>query len=300
MALLVVTGAGGFIGRHFVGWCRSRGHELRTPGRAELATDTRDLYAGAAAVVHFAGRAHVLDEREPDPAAAFRAVNLELTQRVFSASCAAQVRRFVYISSAGVLGNVSPTGGFGDDSPPAPYDYYSRSKYEAETWLLAQSASDVTRVILRPPLVHGPGAGGNFGRLLRAARRGIPLPTGALHARRTMIGVRNLCDITLTAALDQRAISETFLVCDAQTSSVRELHRALRILFGRSGFVPAVPAWILSALLRAAGRGLDAARLTAPFELHPARVHKVFGWHPPYSLDQELEWTVARVRIGAD
>jgi UDP-N-acetyl-alpha-D-quinovosamine dehydrogenase len=297
MALIAVTGASGFIGRQFQVHCSDRGHQVRALARKSLEQGGAELYAGADCVVHLAARAHVLTETESDPAAAFRRANLELTQRVFLDSVAAGVKRFVFMSSAGVLGNVSPPGGFTDDSPANPHDEYSRTKAEAERWLLANDAEGVVKVLLRPPLVHGPGARGNFGRIVRAAARGFPLPVGGLHAPRTMVGLRNLCDLTLIAALDERATTATYLVGDEQALSVRELTIALRRLFGRSARVPWVPAGLLAVLLRLVGKGADASRLTQPFEMRPTRARDTFGWHPPYSCADELAWTVGQIRL---
>ncbi len=293
MALIAVTGATGFIGRQFVAQCLARRHEVRPITRADLQRGGVEPYAGAAAVVHLAGRAHVLEETEADPAAAFHRVNVELTQRVYLDSVAAGVRRFVFMSSAGVLGDASPPGGFDDQSPARPYNDYSRSKYQAEQWLAGRGDAQVTRVVVRPPVVYGPGARGNFGRILTAARRGVPLPTGGLRAPRSMIGLRNLCDFIAVAALDPRATSDSFLVSDERVLSVHELSDTLRTLFGRSPFSLNVPASLLGAVLRMVGRGADAVRLTAPFELRPARVRQVFGWQPPFSCPDELAWTVA-------
>lgn len=296
MALIVVTGASGFIGRGFLAYCEQRGHKIRALTRQDLELGGAHLYANADSVVHLAARAHVLDETESDPVAAFRRANFELTQRVFLDSVAAGVKRFVFMSSAGVLGNVSPPGGFTDDSPPNPHDEYSRTKAEAERWLLANDSAGVVKVLIRPPLVHGPGARGNFGRIVRAAASGIPLPVGGLHAPRSMVGLRNLCDLTLAMSLDTRAVTATYLVRDEQTLSVCELAITLRRLFGRSSWVPWVPASVLATLLRLVGKGADAPRLTQPFEMHPTRARDTLGWRPPFSCADELSWTVEQIR----
>jgi nucleoside-diphosphate-sugar epimerase len=298
MAIIVVTGASGFVGRQFRIHCEARGHEVRGLIRQELESSGQHLYSGADCVVHLAARAHVLNETERDVPAAFRRANVELTQRVFLDSLSAGVRRFVFMSSAGVLGNASPPGGFTDDSPQSPHDDYSRSKGEAERWLLAHPDERAVKVIIRPPLIHGPGARGNFGRILSAAASGFPLPVGGLNARRSMIGLRNLCDVTLVAALDPRARTTTYLASDEETLSVRELTIALRRLFGRSARVPWVPAGVLASLLRIVGKGADANRLTRTLELRPMRAFETFGWRPPYTCEQELSWTVQQTQQG--
>jgi UDP-glucose 4-epimerase len=113
-----------------------------------------------------------------------------------------------------------------------------------------------------------------------------------------MVGLRNLCDLTLAMALDARAVTASYLVRDEQTLSVRELTITLRRLFGRSSWVPWVPAGLLAALLRVAGKGADAPRLTQPFEMHPTRARDTLGWRPPYTCAEELSWTVEQMRLA--
>jgi UDP-glucose 4-epimerase len=294
VATIAITGASGFIGRKFSAHVEACGHRPLPLSRADLSSNLQQTLSSADVVVHLAGRAHVLKEDSADPAQAFRAANVELTTQVLNAAIDAGVRRFVLMSSAGVLGNVTSANGFDDAASPNPYDDYSRSKFEAEQVLRALPAGRIEAVIVRPPLVYGPGARGNFGRILHAVRRGWPLPVGALHAPRSMIGLRNLCDITLMAAVDPRAAQEVVLVSDSQAVSVRELALALGTALGKVPTIFSIPVSVLGSILKLIGKRADVARLTAPFVIRPERVREVFGWSPPYSFAQEIEWTIAK------
>jgi nucleoside-diphosphate-sugar epimerase len=280
VATIAITGASGFIGQRFLAHVAASGHRPLPLSRADLTSNLDETLRSVDIVVHLAGRAHVLKENAADPGQAFRTANVGLTTHVLNASVNAGVRRFVLMSSAGVLGNVTPTVGLDDDAPPSPYDNYSRSKFEAELVVKALPAERIETVIVRPPLVYGPGARGNFGRILRAVSRGWPLPVGALHAPRSMIGLRNLCDITLMAALDHRAAQEVLLVSDSQVVSVRELALALGSALGKRPILLSIPVWLLASMLKLLGKGADVARLTTPFVVSAKRVREVLGWSP--------------------
>jgi UDP-4-keto-D-FucNAc 4-reductase len=293
VATIAITGASGFIGRRFSAHVAANGHRPLPLSRGDLCSNLQLALRPADVVVHLAGRAHVLKEEAEDPAKAFHAANVGLTGQVLDAAIDAGVRRFVLMSSAGVLGNATSADGLDDDASPNPYDDYSRSKFEAEQLLRALPAGRIETVIVRPPLVYGPGARGNFGRILRAVRRGWPLPVGSLHAPRSMIGLRNLCDITLLASLDPRAAHEVLLVSDSQAVSVRQLALALAFALGKRPAVFGIPVPLLASILKLLGRRADVARLTAPFVVRPKRAGEVLKWSPPYSFAEEIEWTIS-------
>lgn len=293
MARLAVTGGSGFIGRHLLA-ASAPAHDLFSLDRDALRSQPA-LPRGIDAVIHLAGRAHVLREQAEDPDAAFLEANLELTLRLARAALRAGARRFVFVSSAGVLGASSPPGGLHDDSLPRPYDAYTRSKLAAERALLdLWRLEGLPLVILRPPLVYGPGAAGNFRRMERGIRSGIPLPIGALRAPRSMIGLRNLVSALLAAALKPEAVGATMLVADAGSVSIRDLGREMAQAMGRPARQMAIPVRMLAGALRLAGREADVARLTTPFELLTSRVSERLGWAPPHARAEELAWTYGR------
>jgi len=293
MSIIAVSGASGFVGRHLCPQLQSLGHEVFELARGDLAADKLGgRLEGVEVLVHLAGRAHVLRETSPDPRAEFWKSNVGLTQLAARASKSAGVKRFVFLSSAGVLGASSPTGGFDDDSPANPHDDYTASKLEAEACLDAELSRDMQLVIVRPPLIYGPGARGNFMRLMRLALKGWPLPIGAFRAQRSMIGIRNMVDIIAVVAADRRVTRATLLAADQETISIAELFSMVSRLAGHAPWLAPMPPVLIRWLLAVTGRRSDIVRLTDPFVLRPALARSQFGWMPPYLLQDELRRTV--------
>jgi nucleoside-diphosphate-sugar epimerase len=289
---IAITGASGFIGRHLCATLSSLGNNVISVGRQDIGSpDLARRFEGVQALVHLAGRAHVL--RESTSAEEFRDVNVRLVQTTARAARSAGVGRFVFLSSAGVLGSRSPRGGFHDHSSPSPYDLYTSSKLDAEEWLNAELDGNMELAILRPPLVYGPGARGNFMRLLRFALKGVPLPIGNLREQRSMIGIRNLVDLIGVLVADPRVKRETLLAADRETTSVCELYRTVSRLSGHDPWLARAPSSMLEWLLRLTGRRSDIARLLHAFLLKPTFAESKFGWTPPYSLEEELQYTIS-------
>ncbi len=293
MTTIAVSGASGFLGRHLCPHLRSLGHGVIELARADLVPEKlpRTL-DGADALVHLAGRAHVLKETSEDPRTEFWNSNVALTQSVARAAMSAGVGRFVFLSSAGVLGASSPPEGFSDDSIPCPHDQYTASKLAAETWLNAELGSGVQLAILRPPLIYGPGARGNLMRLLRFALNGRPLPIGSLRAPRSMIGIRNMLDLIAVVATDRRVNRATMLAADQETISISELFSTVSRLAGHSPWLAPMPPVLIKWALAVTGRRSDIVRLTDSFVLRPDIARSQFGWMPPYSIQDELRLTV--------
>ena len=292
MSALAVTGAGGFIGTEFVRSTLEARENVVLLGRAELDESLHRRLRGCDTLVHLAARAHVLDADAAADAKAFERSNVALTQLVADAACRAGLGRMVFVSSAGVLGRRSPPGGFHDHSRPAPHDAYTRSKLAAEEMLMGHYATRIEVVIVRPPLVYGPNAPGNFGRLLRLVRRGWPLPFGALDAPRSMIGLRNLCDALRHAAAHPHASGLRMLVADRESPSVAGLLTECATAMGRPARLLSIPYSVLEMAFRVIGRESDFERLTAPFQLHPVVAVERLGWTPPWSFEEELRWAI--------
>ncbi len=294
MSTIAITGASGFIGRHLCPTLSSLGHNVISLGRQDI--DSPELarrLEGVQAVVHLAARAHVLRETSSSPAEEFRRANVGLAQTTARAARSAGVARFVFLSSAGVLGSRSPEGGFNDHSSPLPYDLYTFSKLDAEEWLNAELDGNMELAILRPPLVYGPGARGNFMRLLRFALKGVPLPIGNLKEQRSMIGIRNMVDLIRVLVTHPRVTRTTLLAADRETISVCDLYRTVSRLAGHDPWLARAPSAILEWLLRLTGRNSDVARLLDALVLNPTIAESQFGWTPPYSLEEELQHTVS-------
>ena len=197
-------------------------------------TDWRSALAGVDAVVHLAARAHVLRDSSADAHALYRAVNTLGALRLAEAAAAAEIRRFVFLSSARVHGNRTTGVPFTESSPLLAEDPYGRSKADAERGLAALGATGrLEPMILRPPLVYGPGARGNFARLVALVARGVPLPLGAVRNRRSLIFVGNLVDAIVRSLDHPAAAGETFLVSDGEDLSTPDLVRRIARALGK-------------------------------------------------------------------
>ena len=303
---VLVSGANGFVGDALVrrltahacpvtGVARSR--ILASPpalicvGRYE---DTAALMAGHDCVVHLAARVHVMNDSAENPLTAFRAANTELTKVLALAAATAGVKRFVFISTIKVNGEETVLGcPFSATDIPAPKDAYAASKMEAEQGLreiAAETGMEV--VIIRPPLVYGPGVRANFAALLRAVKRGVPLPLGAIHNQRSLVALDNLLDFIETCITHPAAANQTFLVSDGEDLSTPELIRRMARAADQPARLIAVPLWLLSAGARVLGKQDMLQRLCGNLQLDIAKNQDVLDWTPPVSVSQGLRRAV--------
>lgn len=304
---LLVSGASGFIGRALVGELAGRmQHAVRALARrtpSELSAHVEYVVGGTwtpetgfasaladvDAVIHLAARAHVLDETARDPLAAFRRVNVECTVNLARQAADAGVRRFVFISSVGVNGNESGDCPFSEADEPCPREAYAVSKLEAETALRAlatKGGMDVT--IIRPPLVYGADAPGNFGRLCSMVRRGLPLPLGGLTNPRSFVGLANVVDFIITCTDHPAAANETFLVSDGRDLSTSELVERMARALGRPARLVTVPRSLLLAGAALVGKRTTVERLMCTLQVDISRARRVLSWTPPVSLEEGL------------
>lgn len=302
---ILVTGASGFIGRGIVARLVADGVDViaakRSPSSAvrdahspslDGEADWRALLRGRTAVVHAAARAHVLDDQAERPLDVFRAINTAGTLRLAQQATEMGIRRFIFLSSIGVNG-VQSTRPFTESDAPAPEEPYAVSKLEAEHALMQLAErTGMEVVILRPPLVYGPDAPGNFGRLLGAVRRGLPLPLGAVtRNRRTLVALENLVDLIVTCVVHPAAANQVFLAGDSEDLSTAELLRRLARAFGvRLRLLP-VPVWLLSAGAAALGKRAMVDRLCGSLQVDIGKARELLGWSPPLNVDEALRRT---------
>jgi len=291
---VAVTGADGFIGRALCASLAGAGWQVLRVTRAthgDLARADPSVLAralqGVDAVVHLAARAHVMHETAADPDAAFAIANVDATRTVVRAALEAGVRRFIHASTVKVHGESSPRGRpFHGDEVPAPQDAYARSKWRAEIAVAELThAAPMSAVVLRLPLVYGPGVRGNFRTLWDAVAEKRWLPFAAIDNRRSVLGVANLCS-AFQAAID--APAGTYLLADADSVSTPGLVRAI----ARAQGVDANLAYVPTALLRAAGvvlgRREGVARLTDSLEVDSRAFLSATGWMPRVDLARSL------------
>ena len=309
--LAVVTGAAGFVGRALCAHLVATGRPCRRivraplPERAvreppvvlgDLATAPDDRLAaavdGAYAVVHLAGRAHVLRETATDAAAACHAANVVATQRLALAAARAGVQRFVLASTVKVHGEASPPGRpLRAEDPYAPQDAYAQSKVEAERALLAACRGTAMEpVILRLPLVYGPGVSANFLALLDAVARRAPLPLAAIDNRRDLLYLGNL--VAAIAALVDRpeAPRGAWLIADGEPVSTPDLVRRIAAALGVAPRLWPVPLPLLDLAARLAGRRAELAPVAGSLAVDASPLTRLIG-PPPWTLDQGLDAT---------
>ena len=241
-------------------------------------------------VLHCAGLAHIINEREFNPAQIFNEVNVEGTLNLARQAVASGVNRFVFLSSIGVNGVKTEQGeSFNELNIPNPHNYYSQSKLEAEQGLLRISnESGLEVVIIRPPLVYGYNAPGNFGSLKRAVQRGWPLPLGAVQNQRSLLALDNLVDFIITCINHPQAANQTFLVSDGQDLSTTELVRGMAQAAGVTARLLPVPVWALQAGALFLGKGEAVQSLCGNLQVDISKARSLLGWVPPVSVEEGL------------
>jgi len=307
--MILVTGANGFVGRVLCRRLADAGIPVTAawrgngspPDGAERAIripslgpqeDFRTHLDGCSAVVHLAARVHVMRENSTLALETYREINVHGTLNLARQAAAAGVRRFIFLSTAKVLGEEGDLGGRGDDLAP-PRDSYSLTKFEAEQALKGLSAeTGLEIVVLRPPLVYGPGVRANFLRLMRVIDRGWLLPLGAVKNRRSMIFVGNLADAIVRCIDHPAANGKTYLVSDGEDLSSPDLVRRLARELGRPPRLLSVPVPWLRVAARALGKRRELDRLTGSLYFDASAICNELGWSPPFKVDAALAETV--------
>lgn len=275
-----------------------RAFEIKEVGRLDDQEALRRAFGGIDVVIHLAARTHVLDERgdAASALAAYRTVNLLGTRSVAEAAVSAGVQRVVFASSIKVNGERTFGRPYMAADQPAPRDGYGITKWEAEQ-ALSQIASraGMEWVVIRPPLVYGRGAKGNFARLRDAVRRGIPLPLGALNNRRSFVALDNLVDLLALCSVHPNAAGGTFLVSDGEDLSTPELVRRIaRAMETRAWLLP-IPPHLLAALGRVFGRRAEVSRILHSLQVDIEPTCSRLGWAPPVTVDEGIRMAVADV-----
>ncbi len=310
---IVLTGATGFVGGGLVKHISSLedinltalvrqdvefGSNVRVvkTSSLELVEDLVSYLKGHDAIIHAAARAHIMRKGSSDNLSEYQRVNVAGTLNIASQAAKAGIKRFIYISSVKVNGEYTKLGRpFTEFDTPSPQDAYGWSKWEAEQGLWQiQRETGIEIVIIRPPLIYGPGVKGNFANMLRLVKSGIPLPLGAIHNMRSLVALDNLVDLIITCMEHPKAANQVFLAGDGQDVSTTELLRKIGDAMGKPARLIPVPESMLRMGARLLGREDLAQRLLGSLQVDISKSRELLGWNPPITLDEGLRRCVSK------
>ncbi len=305
--MILVTGGNGFIGRALIERLVADGVRVRAAvrhadadvlhavervvvGDIDGETDWTDALRGINEVVHTAARVHVMKDTRA-LASHYKRVNTDATLNLARQAAAADVKRFVFLSSIKVNGvETAPGSPFSAISHPAPVDPYGVSKLEAERGLFALAHSTgMEVVVVRPVLVYGPKVRGNFQRMAHWVDKGIPLPLGDVRNRRSMIGIDNLVDLLAVAIRHPAARNQVFLVSDGEDLSTSDLLRRTARAMGKPSRIFPFPPRLIIGAAKMLGRGDLALRLCGSLQVDITKARDLLGWTPRVSVDEGLD-----------
>lgn len=313
---ILVTGANGFVGTALCRRLRELGVLVRATVRNQANlphswtsaskdlewvvlhdrsddNETQHALESICAVVHLAARVHVMVDEASDPLREFRQVNCAWTERLARAAASQGVHRFVYLSSIKVNGEQTVVP-FTEQDPPKPQDPYGVSKWEAEQVLARVSMqTEMETVVVRSPLVYGPGVRGNFLQLLNIIRRGFPFPLASIRNQRSLVYLGNLVDAVARCAQDPRAAGRTYLVRDGEDLSTPELVRRLGVAMESRVCLWSCPTTFLYWMGQVAGKREIIDRLVGSLQVNSSKIQTELDWHPPFTVDAGLSETAA-------
>lgn len=311
---ILITGASGFIGQALLkALCQSQ-YSVRATVRSQNSynklsayqnhdhislymtgdltthTDWSNILPHVDTIIHCAARAHVLNETSNNPLEIFREMNCHATEHLAKEAIRHKIKRFIFMSSIGVLGQCNQEA-FTTSSKPNPQEPYAQAKYEAEKVLMSLT-NNIEMVIIRPPLVYGPGVGGNFKKLLDLVNKKIPLPFGKIHNQRQFIGLHNLVEFILTCIESPNAANQTFLVADKEVVTTTQLIQHMSIAMNKKMILLPFPHSMLQWGLNITGKKKLANQLLGNLTINYDQATKLLDWKPRYTLQEQLTETV--------
>jgi nucleoside-diphosphate-sugar epimerase len=256
-------------------------------------TDWTIALQGIDVVIHTAARVHQISKENCNASSAFIQVNVDATLSLARAAANLGVKRFVFISSIKVNGEMTLKGKpFTETSSPRPEDAYAISKYNAECGLREISlATGMEVVVLRLPLVYGPRVKANFLKLMQTIDRGIPLPFGSIANCRSLVYLSNAVNAIALCARHFNAAGRTYLISDQQDVSTPELIKKLAKAMNRDAKLLSIPPRLLFILGLMTGRSQQIQRLLSSLSVDSTALSAELGWQPPFSVEQGLKAT---------
>ncbi len=311
MSCIAVTGANGFVGRKLCQVLIKNGYTVhaitRHPFRGvesskyksftvdEINSNTYwgDALKGVNCVIHLAARVHIMSDSSSDPLLAYREINTNGTTNLARQAVESSVKRFVYISSIKVNGESTPLNiPFTEHDKCSTDDPYAISKYEAEQQLLALSSKEaIDVVVIRPPLVYGPGVKANFLSMMRWVNKGIPLPLGAVNNKRSLVALDNLVDLIIVCTEHKAAANEVFLVSDGEDLSLTRLLKSIAVALDKPSRLIPIPTWLIRITATLLGQKKISRRLLDSLQVDISKSRNVLNWQPPVTTADALKAT---------
>lgn len=301
---VLVTGAAGFIGTHLCPVLRQNNWEVRkavrharnpdeiSVGTIDGSTDWNAALEGCDAVVHLAGRAHVLREGKENPTLVFHRINVEGVKNLAEQAVIAGVKRFVHLSSIGVHGDETASNQpFNEDDLTKPTSLYALSKLHGEE-ALWDVTGGMEKVVLRPPLVYGPGVKANFYRLMQLATCGFPIPLKSVQNSRDIIFVENLSNGIFSCMTHKEAVNQTFVIRDGVHLSTPQLLQDIAQVAGKECWLVPFPIEALRKVAKKLGKGTEIRKLSGSLQVDDQKIRTILAWKPPYTYEQGLKKTV--------
>jgi nucleoside-diphosphate-sugar epimerase len=313
--MILVTGANGFVGRNLVNSLIQdhpisditiairQNNNLLPNVKTHIINDISPLtdwslpLVGVKTVIHCAARVHIMKDLSDNPLSEFRKTNVECTLNLAQTAAKMGIKRFIFISSVKVNGEYTfPNNIFSENQTPKPFDSYAISKMEAELRLqelATQTGMEI--VIIRPPLVYGPGVKANFAALIRAIQRGIPLPLGSIQNQRSLVSLDNLIDLIKICITHPKAANQTFLVSDGNDLSTPDLIRGIADAAGVPARLFPIPTWALQMSGNLLGKGDAVQRLCGNLQVNISKARNLLDWTPPISVEEGLKRALGNV-----
>lgn len=289
---ILVSGAHGFVGSSLCAYLTSQGHEVSRIDR----NDPKQSFPGNTfdCMVNLAARAHIMHETAEDVYRAYADINVDYSLKMVSLARKLNIKKFIYLSSVKVNGECTDIP-FTESDAPRPLDNYGKTKLEAEIALkVFCETHGIEWVIIRPPLIYGPGVKANFKSLIALCKNPIPLPFASIHNKRSLISLENLNSFIALCVTHSYASNQTFLISDDHDVSTCELVCSIRKALGTRPFLLPVPPPLLKVTLRIVGKSSLSDRLLNNLQVDISKAKQLLGWQPAISFDEGIQRSVRK------